>query len=113
MLAVQRAYLGLRTQPQTTGSPPSSSMAGSNAVESVAILRGVRRRAHAPKHGPGNTHYNTVVTPNTLNSADEDVRCPVGGPFSPDDRHQHPGPAAPNRRLLVTPWSGPGPTSAQ
>lgn len=24
---------------------------------------------YAPKHGPGNTHHNTVATPNTLNSA--------------------------------------------
>jgi hypothetical protein len=42
-------------------------LAGSNVVES-AILMEFAAAPYAPKHGPGNTHHNTVTTPNTLNS---------------------------------------------
>ena len=54
---------------QTRGSSPSSSLAGSNVVESAAILMEFATAPHAPKHEPGNTHHNTVTTPNTLTSA--------------------------------------------
>jgi hypothetical protein len=43
------------------------------SVESAAILLEFAAAPHAPKHGPGNTHRNTVATPSTLNSADEYV----------------------------------------
>jgi hypothetical protein len=45
-------------------------LAGSNVVESAAILMEFAAAPYAPKHGPGNTHHNTVTTPNTLNSAE-------------------------------------------
>jgi hypothetical protein len=62
--------MSLRMQPQNERSSPSSSLAGSNAVESGATLMEFAAAPHAPKHGPGNTHHNTVITRNTLNSAD-------------------------------------------
>jgi hypothetical protein len=46
-------------------------LTGSNVVESAAILMEFAAAPYAPKHGPGNTHHNTVTTPNTLNSADD------------------------------------------
>ncbi|GEM_PF-2938945 len=44
-------------------------LAGSNVVESAAILMEFAVAPYTPKHGPGNTHHNTVTTPNTPNSA--------------------------------------------
>lgn len=50
-------------------SSPSFSLTGSKVVESAAILMEFAAAPYASKHGPGNTHHNTVTTPNTLNSA--------------------------------------------
>jgi len=44
-------------------------LAGSNAVESAATLMEFADAPHAPKHGPGNAHHNTVITRNTLNTS--------------------------------------------
>jgi hypothetical protein len=60
--------MDLRRQPQNERFFASSSLAGC-VVESAAILREFAAAPYAPKHGPGNTHHNTVTTPNTLNSA--------------------------------------------
>jgi len=56
-------------QPQNERFFTLSSLASSNVVESAAILTEFAAAPHAPKHGPGNTHHNTMTTPNTLNSA--------------------------------------------
>lgn len=55
--------MGLRMQPHNERFSPSSSVAGSNAVESAAILVEFAAAPCAPKHGPGNTHHNTVSYP--------------------------------------------------
>ncbi len=53
----RRTAMSLRMHLGTGDSSSSSSLAGSNAVESAATLLEFVAALHAPKHGPGNTHH--------------------------------------------------------